>query len=141
MPKETIQAYSAGAVTFHHGKVLLIKWLSHDSLEFPKGTIEPGETSEAAAIREVKEETGYTIRLLQPLPPSVFDFDWEDGNRYQKTVYYYLAELADTKMPVPARLAHEDFENIWLTPHQALRQLTYDDSREVLTAALDILNR
>lgn len=42
--------------------------------EVMAGNVDPGEAAEAAAIRELKEETGYTpdlIRFLAPIYPSV----------------------------------------------------------------------
>ncbi|AEB11380.1 NUDIX hydrolase [Marinithermus hydrothermalis] len=57
----------AGGVVFNpQGEVLLIRdangyWV------FPKGHLEPGETPEAAAVREVREETGIEARIVHPL--------------------------------------------------------------------------
>lgn len=53
---DVILKYSAGGVIFHDGKVLTIRWLSKDSTEFPKGTIEPGESEEQACVREVLDK-------------------------------------------------------------------------------------
>jgi mutator protein MutT len=63
-----------GAVLVHEGRVLLIKrgkeplrgrWV------VPGGTVELGETLEAATVREVQEETGLVVRTVELL--TVFD--------------------------------------------------------------------
>ncbi len=43
--------------------------------EFPGGKCEPGETLEAALRREVREELGVEIRMLQPRPMVVHNYD------------------------------------------------------------------
>lgn len=132
MNKE-IRKYSAGGVIYRNGKVLTIKWLSKDSIEFPKGTIEDGESPEQACIREVFEETGYKTRIIRPLTVSTFEYDWGDTKEHHvKTVHYYLLELINSDEPAPRREGHEDFDNLWLTPEEAFRQLTFSDAREVL---------
>ena len=61
MPDTTLHA--ATAVVIKQGQVLLHKRRDFRIWALPGGKIEPGETTEQAAIREVKEETGYDIAL------------------------------------------------------------------------------
>ena len=137
---ETIQKYSAGGVIYKNNRVLTIKWLSKDSIEFPKGTIEAGESHEQTAIREVGEETGYKTKIIEPLGDITFEFDWTDGRHYRKTVFYYLMETINDDAPVPNREDSEDFENNWLTFEQASQLLTHDDSKEILARAIVAIN-
>lgn len=46
-----------------------------DGWEFPGGKLEPGETSEAACIREIQEELHVTIGNLEPLCTVEHDYD------------------------------------------------------------------
>lgn len=139
--KETILKHSAGGVIYKNGKVLTIKWLSKDSIEFPKGTIEPNERIEDTAIREVAEETGYKTRIIIPLGNVTFEYDWDDGKHYRKTVEYFLMEPLDDSEPVPNREDSEDFENNWLTFAEAEKMLTFDDGREILARAIENINK
>lgn len=53
------------------GHALLVRQyrytIGRETVEIPAGTIDPGETAEAAARRELREETGYSCRELEPL--------------------------------------------------------------------------
>lgn len=83
---------SAGGVVLKDGKVLVIKSHSRRSTEFPKGTVEPNEPLELTAVREVEEETGYRVNIIDDLGGSIFDFESkDDGIKYRKTVFYFLA--------------------------------------------------
>jgi len=135
----TTQKFSAGGVIYKDGKVLTIKWLSRNSIEFPKGTIEQGEKSYETAIREVSEETGYDVRILHPLGDITFEFDWDDGKHYKKNVTYFLMELANNNKPRPRREINEDFENYWITIEEAERLLTHNDSLEILKRVIVII--
>lgn len=128
---------SAGGVVVDNGKVLTIKWLSRDSIEFPKGTINEGESAEDAARREVKEETGYDVKIIDELGDATFEFDWNDGNHYVKTVTFYLMALLNVNEPKPDLQQGEDFENNWLSIEEAFKQLTHNDSREILERAVN----
>lgn len=137
---ETIEKRSAGGIVYSDGKILAIRAIPQDEVLFPKGTIEEGETPEQTAVREVLEETGYKTKIKAPLGSITYEFDEEDGKHYRKTVYHYLLELEDpTLEPTPNRMEDEDFENVWLTPEEAVEQLTHDDSKALLAKALAIL--
>ena len=129
--------FSAGGVVVHDGQVLLIEWLSRRTFDFPKGKIDEAESAQQAAVREVKEETGYDTRIIDELGDVTFEFNWSDGKRYLKTVTYYLMELANNDAPVTNLQPGEDFENYWVKLDQAETVLTYSEAKDVLQRALN----
>lgn len=139
-----IHKKSAGGIVYSKGKVLTLSVTKYSEIVFPKGTIEPNETPEDAAVREVLEETGYHVKLKAPLGKVSYEFDEDDGKRYQKTVYHYLLELVDEdEVPKPNREEHENeegIENLWLSVNDAKELLTHEDSRQKLEDALKVLD-
>jgi len=131
---------SAGGVIIKDGNVLLIYSASRNSYAFPKGTIDDGETKEFTAIREVKEETGYSVEIVHFIGDYTFEFEAQDGTRFRKTVTYYLMNLINDEEPVPNLQEGEDFVNIWAPIDNASELLTFDDSKEVLELAIGMVN-
>lgn len=127
---------SAGGVIIRNNEVLLIYSASRNSYSFPKGTIDVGETKDTTAIREVKEETGYNVEIVDFLGDYTFEFEWRDGICYRKTVTYYLMALINNKDPEPNLQEGEDFVNRWTPVDIAHELLTFDDSKEILAQAL-----
>ena len=92
---------------------------------FPKGKIEPGESIQVAAQREVLEETGYTSHLIRQLP-GVY-------NTRESTCIYYLAAPIKCKQQFDRR---ETEAVAWVTPQQAEQLLsqtknTYGRARDL----------
>ncbi len=62
---------SVAVVALHEGDILLVRQFRHpikkELLEIPAGGVDPGETPEAAAVREMQEETGYLPRRMESL--------------------------------------------------------------------------
>lgn len=126
---------SAGGIIINNDKVLVITSKLRNSTDFPKGTLEEGESIDAAAIREVEEETGYRTRITQDLGSITYDILKPDGANYRKTVSYFLLELADNDEPIKNLQDSEDFENEWLPFDEAYDRLTYPDTKELLQKA------
>ena len=102
---------------------------------FPKGHIEAGETTEAAAIREVREETGIDGRILAPLGTIDFWFT-TDAHRVHKTVHHFLFEAAG------GELSDADIEVVevaWVPLDEVRARLGYADERRLLTRLDDLL--
>jgi ADP-ribose pyrophosphatase YjhB (NUDIX family) len=94
----------------------------------PKGHVEAGETIGEAAIREVREETGISGRILAPL--GIIDF-WfvAESHRVHKTVHHFLllaegGELSDEDIEVA--------EVAWVPLPEVPRCLAYEDERRLL---------
>ncbi len=68
------------AVIERDGRVLIARRPAHKrqalKWEFPGGKVEPGETPEAALVREINEELSCEIRVIRPLPRSLHAYDW-----------------------------------------------------------------
>jgi 8-oxo-dGTP pyrophosphatase MutT (NUDIX family) len=97
----------------------------------PKGTPHPGESTEETALREVAEETGLEVRIVEPLPSIEYAFA-QDGTRIRKTVHYFLME------PVGGDLARHDheFEAVrWVPFDEAAGLLTFQTERDLVATA------
>lgn len=101
----------------------------------PKGHVEVGETTEDAAVREVREETGISGRILAPLGTIDFWFTTE-ANRVHKTVHHFLLEA------MGGELNDDDIEVVevaWVPLDEVGARLGYADERRLLARVADLL--
>ena len=97
----------------------------------PKGTPHEGETTEQTALREVAEETGLEVRIVEPIDSISYDFS-QRGARIHKTVFYFLME------PTGGDLAghdHEFDEVRWFDLADAGGVLTFESERSLVERA------
>jgi 8-oxo-dGTP pyrophosphatase MutT (NUDIX family) len=109
--------------------VLLVHRPKYDDWSFPKGKAEPNETIEQTAIREVREETGLTCRIIRALQPIRYSYERRQGETRPKIVYYFLMEPAGGG---PAVNSHEIDRAEWLAADEANRLLSYEHDKGLL---------
>ncbi len=136
---ECLYESSCGAVVFRDIKgeirYLLIKNRRSAHWGFPKGHIEMGETKEETALREVLEETGIHMRLIEGFECIS---KYKIQNRIEKVVSIFVGTTQDTSTSIQA----EEIEDyIWLTYDRALSLLKFDNDKNIITAAHNFLNQ
>jgi 8-oxo-dGTP diphosphatase len=118
---------AAGGVVVRDGRVALVHRPRYDDWTLPKGKLDPPESFEEAAVREVQEETGLRARLVRELPPTAYQV----GGR-PKVVRYWLMDVEHEGQFVP----NDETDQLrWVTPEEAMELLTYDRDRDVLSGA------
>jgi len=105
----------------------------------PNGAIDPGETGEQAALREVAEETGAHGRVLGKLGDTRYWFNW-DGERVFKVVSFFLLRYEGGRLgDIPEEFRHEVAEARWLPLAEAPGMLAYKGEREMAEKAIEML--
>jgi len=121
---------AGGLVVDERGRVLLIRardLRSRPVWTLPKGAPTPGESSAEAALREVREETGYRCEVVRELEAVTYWFQ-RAGQRVKKTVRWFLMR------PVEKVGEHDQEvdEVAWADRDEALNRLRYDSDRRLV---------
>jgi 8-oxo-dGTP pyrophosphatase MutT (NUDIX family) len=132
---------SAGGAVVHDGDVIVVVPVKRDAhhrrvLGLPKGHLDEGETEEAAASREVTEETGVIAELIEKLGDVEYSYE-RRGRRRNKRVSFYLFQYRSGSLEDHD---HEIEEARWMPLEKATRELTYAGEREIVKRALSRLS-
>ncbi|MHB0996426.1 MAG: NUDIX hydrolase [Elusimicrobiales bacterium] len=128
----TSQEHSAGGVIVEDGRVLLIQMRNLKGEKvwtFPKGHIDPGETAEQAAVREVLEETGWQCAITSELCTARYSFT-RDGEPVNKDVRWFLMRRTGGD-GVPST-PDEVLDLRWASLAEAAKTLAYPSDLEIL---------
>lgn len=105
----------------------------------PKGIVEKGEETSETAVREVREETGLSGKIVKKIGDiSYWYYVKSDNAKCRKTVHFYLLEYmsGDT-----SDHNWEVSDAQWFPLQEALQSLTYKGDKEIVQKAQDLLLR
>ena len=129
---------ACGAVLAAGNDVLLLLRPSRNEVRLPKGHIEPGETHEQAAVRELSEEAGFIAVVVQAdLGEQEVEFDYA-GEHIIRTERYFLMS-PENGMREPSGPGESEFQPIWLSWEEALTRLSFEAEREWVRRAREHL--
>lgn len=104
----------------------------------PKGLVDAGEKAEAAAVREVYEETGIAAEAVAKLVDLKYVYvrTWGDGERVFKIVSFYLMRYLSGEIDdVAPEMRIEVKRALWVPLAEAHKQMAYSGERKVLLQA------
>ncbi len=109
-------------------------------LALPKGLVDAGEKPQAAALREVREETGIVAEAVTKLSDNKYVYvrAWGDGKRVFKIVSFYLMRYVSGEIDdLTSNMRIEVKRAFWVPLADAAKQLAYSNERKVLRQAQD----
>lgn len=132
--------YCAGGIVFNdQGAVLLVRNYKPaknvDYWGFPKGHVDPGESEDDTARREVEEETGITAEIDRKVADVryVMGKDDDGGDIYKNVAFFRMRVVGGELKYEEAELAAAD----WFVVEDARDKITYNNDKELLEKAIN----
>jgi 8-oxo-dGTP pyrophosphatase MutT (NUDIX family) len=134
---------SAGGVAFRRRKgvaqIALISVGEENRWQLPKGLVDKGESTEAAALREVREEAGIETRLIGRIDKIEYWFFARYGpepGRIHKFIYFYLLEYLSGDV---RNHDSEVNEARWVEIEAAIKMMAFDGERKIVEKAKEMI--
>jgi 8-oxo-dGTP diphosphatase len=125
MDPEEAEVKAAGGVVLRDGRIAVVHRPRYDDWSLPKGKLDPGESWEECALREVREETGLHCTLAAELSHT----SYTDRKGRAKVVRYWRMTITGTDPFTPD---DEVDELRWVEPGEARTLLTYPHDAELI---------
>ena len=134
---------SAGGVAFHwrdsEPEMAIVSVKPKMRWQLPKGIVDPGETPEVTAVREVREEAGietYLLALIETIEYWYRAVRYGKPVRYHKFVHFYLLEFRGGDV---SDHDHEVQEARWVGFDKAIEMLAFESERRVVEEAQEMI--
>ena len=138
-----VDQVSSGGVAFRKGKsgteVALISVGKPARWQLPKGIVDPGETPEVTAVREVQEEAGISTELIQKIDTVEY---WYVGNkgqqrvRFHKFVHFFLLKYNSGDI---GKHDWEVNEARWINITEAEQLLAFKSEKQMVIKARELI--
>jgi len=144
LPYSIYAEISAGAVVYkNEGSSILIGVIHRNKMNdycLPKGHQDTGESLQQVLLREVLEETGWTVTVKDFIKRTMYKVvNKEKKVEYWRNVYWFLTEA---KEEVASFADPEEVDELrWLSIDDATRELTYDSEKDILKLAVEKLKK
>jgi 8-oxo-dGTP pyrophosphatase MutT (NUDIX family) len=117
----------------HAGKILIVRRHRYGGdVGLPKGKVKEPEDLLAAAVREVKEETGYDVEIEEYAGTT----HYRVGKRPKAVSYFIMKILGDAE---PRPIDGGEIDKVeWVTPSDARAKLTYPEDRNLIAAVFNL---
>ncbi|MFA6098425.1 MAG: NUDIX domain-containing protein [Patescibacteria group bacterium] len=139
----TFQESSRAVIFDIQNNVALMKTGVYQIHKLPGGTIEPGETSEQACLRECLEEVGYDVKITSELG---YIDEYKDKRKEHRRSYCYIVKTVGEQKQLKLSKWEKDgkFEVVWTPLPQAIKLLQNDkpidyDGNFILARDLEFL--
>lgn len=131
--------YAAGVVCWREQDGKLELALVHREVYkdwgFPKGKLDPGEQLPQTAVREVREEAGFKVRLGRKLGV----IKYKVGNGLDKEVHYWASKVTAKAIAKQRFLPNQEIAKVeWVTAKKALTLLSYEHDRNLLEQVIQL---
>lgn len=140
----TVEQISAGGAAFRQTnnqlEIAIVSVNPSRRWQLPKGIVDEGETSEQAALREVREEAGIETEIIAPVETIEY---WYVGDkngkrvRFHKFVHFFLLKY---KSGETDNHDYEIAEARWVTPEEALEMLAFKSEKAVVEKAVKMIS-
>lgn len=123
------EVQAAGGVIVREGLIAVVHRPHREDWSLPKGKLDAGESFEEAALREIREETGYEVALGEELT----EVRYEDHKGRPKVVRYWLMSIVGGDF-----VDNDEVDELrWLGPDDAIALLTYANDHDVVREAAE----
>ena len=140
---ETLDQVSAGGVVFRRQdsivEVAIVSVKPKLRWQLPKGIVDPGETPQVTAVREVREEAGVETDMIKLIETIEYWYrSVKNGKpvRFHKFVHFYLLEYKGGDV---SNHDHEVEEARWVSFEEAIEMLEFKSEREVAEKAREMI--
>lgn len=135
---QTIRYQAAGGVVVRGGQMLLLDRPARGEIRLPKGHVEPGESPRETALREVREEAGYSdLEIVADLGTITNHFAIPNSDRdvVRDGTFFLMRLRSDEQFQRDAHDAGQ-FSAVWVPLDEAPARLTFESEKDFARRAI-----